>query len=132
MIVRMAKEELDKMCQEIIDSFDEETFLADKFVHLMSNCDLKIITAANVPENYKEEGHMRKHWQNKQNILRHCSTRRKIQQGLEQDANATVAVGEDREDWSHATGVENKQDPDVAQLMKIQLEVFATGANQDQ
>ena len=63
MIVRMTKEELDKMCQEIIDSFDEETFLADKFVHLMSNCDLKIITAANVPENYKEEGHMRKHWQ---------------------------------------------------------------------
>ena len=30
----------------------------------MSNCDLKIITAANVPENYKEEGHMREHWQN--------------------------------------------------------------------
>ena len=76
MIIRMGKEELDKTCQEIIDCFDEETFLEEKFVHLMSNCDLKIITAANVPENYKEEGHMREHWHFFQNILRHCSTRR--------------------------------------------------------
>ena len=62
-IVSLGKEELDKMCQEMIDCLDNNTYPEERFVQTLSNWDLKIIKAANVPENYMEEGHMREHWQ---------------------------------------------------------------------
>ena len=61
--VSLGEEELDKMCQEMIGCLDNNTFSEEKIIQTLSNWDLKIITAANVPENYMEEGHMREHWQ---------------------------------------------------------------------
>ena len=61
--VSLGEEELDKMCQEMIGCLDNNTFSEERFIQTLSNWDLKIITAANVPENYMEEGHMREHWQ---------------------------------------------------------------------
>ena len=63
-IASLAKEELDKMCQEMSDCIENNTFDEEKFIHAVSNWDLEIIKAANVPENYQEEGRMRDHWQN--------------------------------------------------------------------
>ena len=62
-IASLGKEELDKMCQEMIDCLDNHTFSEEKIVKALSNWDPTIITAANVPENYMEEGQMHKHWQ---------------------------------------------------------------------
>ena len=68
-IASLSIEELDEMCQEMIDCLDNNTFSEEKFVEVLSNWDLQIITAANVPENYMEEGHMRDHWLNLSNFL---------------------------------------------------------------
>ena len=62
--VSLGEEELDKMCQEMIGCLDNNTFLEERFIQTLSNWDLKIIKAANGPENYMEEGHMREHLQN--------------------------------------------------------------------
>ena len=61
--VSLGKEELDTLCQEMIDCLDNNTFSEEKNVQTLSNWDLKIIKAANVPEKYQEEGRMRDHWQ---------------------------------------------------------------------
>ena len=48
----------------MIDCLDNNTFSEEKNVQTLSNWDLKIIKAANVPDNYMEEGHMREHCRN--------------------------------------------------------------------
>ena len=68
-IANLAKEEFDKMCQEMSNCIGNNTFHEDKFIQAVSNMDLEIIKAANVPETYQEEGHMRDHWQTLSNYL---------------------------------------------------------------
>ena len=68
-IASLGKEELDKMCQEMSDCIENNTFSEEKNVQALSNWDVKIIKAASVPENYMEEGHMREHWQHLSNYL---------------------------------------------------------------
>ena len=62
-IASLDREEFDNMFQEISDCIENNTFDEEKFIQAVSNWDLKIIKAANVPEKYQEEGRMRDHWQ---------------------------------------------------------------------
>ena len=62
-IASLGKEEFDKMCQEMSDCIENNTFDEEKIIQAVSNWDLKTIKAANVPESYQEEGRMRDHWQ---------------------------------------------------------------------
>ena len=62
-IASLGKEELDTMCQEMNDCIENNTFHEKQIIQAVSNWDLKIIKAANVPEKYQEEGRMRDHWQ---------------------------------------------------------------------
>ena len=73
-IASLGKEELDKMCQEMSDCIENNTFDEEKIIQAVSNWDLKIIKAANVPEKYQEEGRMRDHWQN---LSKHLTTLQK-------------------------------------------------------
>ena len=47
-IASLGKEELDKMCQEMSDCIENNTFDEENFIQAVSNWDLKIIKAANV------------------------------------------------------------------------------------
>ena len=62
-IASLGKEEFDKMCQEMSDCIENETFDEEKIIQAVSNWDLEIIEAANAPETYQEYGCMRDHWQ---------------------------------------------------------------------
>ena len=45
------------------DCIENDTFDEEKIIQAVSNWDLEIIKAANVPEKYQEEGRMCDHWQ---------------------------------------------------------------------
>ena len=69
-IASLGKEEFDKMCQEMSDCIENNTFHEEKVIQAVSNMDLEIIKAANVPDTYQEEGHMRDPWQHLSKHLR--------------------------------------------------------------